>query len=98
MPLKPNISKLINSEVIGQLVTPQNTLVMPTAVQSTGEKPVIVPNRQPNVAPIKNVGTISPPLNQAPKGSAVNSIFNKNAAGTTSPFKAREMTCIPVPL
>ena len=50
------------SEVIGQFVTPQNTAVMPTAVQSVGDMPVSVPNRQPKAAPVKKEGTISPPL------------------------------------
>ena len=60
-PVQTN-SKLINSEVIGQFVTPQNTAVMPTAVQSVGDMPVSVPNRQPKAAPVKKEGTISPPL------------------------------------
>ena len=76
--------------VIGQFVTPQKTAAMPTAVQSVGEKPDRFPNRQPNAAPVKNDGTISPPLNPAPNVSskehfhkkgfradrAVNTLFN----------------------
>ena len=58
----PKSSKLIRSEEIGQLVTPQNTAVIPTAVQRVGEKPQMVPKRQPKLAPMKKVGTISPPL------------------------------------
>ena len=63
--------------MIGQFVTPQKTAAMPTAVQSVGEKPDRFPNRQPNAAPVKNDGTISPPLNPAPNVKAVKSIFIK---------------------
>ena len=34
---------------------------------------------QPNVAPVKKIGTISPPLKPAPRVSAVNSIFIRKA-------------------
>ena len=61
----------MSSDVIGQLVTPQNSEIMPTAVHSDGSKPVRLPNRHPNVAPMKKDGTISPPLKPAPRVSAV---------------------------
>ena len=83
MPSYPNSSKLIKSYVIGQFVTPQKTLIIPIAVQSDGEKSVIVPNKHPKAAPVKNEGTISPPLNPAPIVSAVKTIFNRNASGRT---------------
>ncbi len=50
---------------MGQFVTPQKTLTMPTAAQRLGEKPIRFPKRHPKVAPTKKVGTISPPLNPA---------------------------------
>ncbi len=73
--------KLMSRAVIGQFVTPQKTAAMPTAVQSVGEKPDRFPNRQPNAAPVKNDGTISPPLNPAPNVKAVKSIFIKRLPG-----------------
>ena len=74
----PNISIDRMNDVSGQLVTPQNTLTIPHAAHKVGEKPVNVPKRQPKLAPIKKVGTISPPLNPPPKVTAVNSIFKRN--------------------
>ena len=68
----------MSSDVIGQLVTPQNSEIMPTAVHSDGSKPVRLPNRHPNVAPMKKDGTISPPLKPAPRVSAVKMIFSRN--------------------
>ena len=52
---------------------------------------------QPKVAPVKKMGTISPPLKPAPKVSAVNSIFSRNAYGTASPLMAASMTAAPAP-
>ena len=58
----PKSSRQINSDVMGLLVTPQNTEPSPTAAHIDGDKPIIEPNTEPNEAPIKNDGTISPPL------------------------------------
>mgnify|MGYP007071178990 CR=1 FL=1 len=88
----------MSSDVIGQLVTPQNSEIMPTAVHSDGSKPVRLPNRHPNVAPMKKDGTISPPLKPAPRVSAVKMIFSRNASGLTEPSILLWMTLIPVPL
>ena len=88
----------MSSEVIGQFVTPQKTADMPTAVQSVGENPRTFPNRQPNAAPVKRDGTISPPLYPAPSVTAVKSIFKKNASGRTVPSMQRAMMLMPVPL
>ena len=62
MPSNPNNSKHIKREVIGQLVTPQNTAPIPTAAHKEGENPIRLPKRHPKDAPIKKDGTISPPL------------------------------------
>ena len=79
-------------------MTPQNTAVMPMAEQSVDEKPVRLPKRHPNAAPVKKEGTISPPLNPAPSVRAVKSIFMKNASGRTFPSKQCSMILMPVPL
>ncbi len=84
--------------MIGQFVTPQNSDVIPTAVQRVGEKPDRLPNRQPNDAPMQNDGTISPPLKPAPRVSAVKNIFKRNASGLTVPSMHFSMIFIPVPL
>ena len=44
------------------LTTPQNKAIIPTAAPKPGSIPIIFATAQPNVAPTKNVGTISPPL------------------------------------
>lgn len=78
---KPKSSNPIIMDASGELVTPQNMEIMAMAAQSEGEIPKIIPNKQPNVAPIVKEGTISPPLNPAPSVSAVNTIFQKKAVG-----------------
>ena len=62
IPSPPNSSMLRRSEVTGQFTTPQNSETSPSAAVNCGGSPNSVPNRLPNVAPIKNDGTISPPL------------------------------------
>ena len=57
----PNISKLRRRDANGQLVTPQNTQVIPIAAANGIFTCVIVANATPKVAPIKRDGTISPP-------------------------------------
>lgn len=79
MPPAPKSSKLIRIEVIGQFVTPQKSAISPTAAQTEGENPTIFPKRHQKVAPIKNVGTISPPRKPAPIVIAVKIIFNIKA-------------------
>ena len=96
-PLYPNNSKLISSDVIGQFVTPQNTAVIPTAAHNEGDMPRMCPARQPKVAPMKKLGTISPPLNPDSSVTAVNSILIRNATGTTFPAIALSITGIPAP-
>ena len=88
----------MSNEVIGQLVTPQKTLVIPTAAQRDGENPRILPKRQPKAAPVKKLGTISPPLKPAPSVSAVKIILRRKASGRTSPCIHPVMMSIPVPL
>ena len=82
---------------MGQFVTPQNTETMPMAAHSGALAPVRMANRQPNVAPVKNEGTISPPLKPAPMVSAVKRIFKRKANAAVSPCKARSMIFMPGP-
>ena len=63
----------------GLLVQPQNSATMPSAAPSCGGRPSSGAATQPNVAPVKRIGTISPPLKPAPRVSAVNSIFKRKA-------------------
>ena len=52
----------MSRDVIGLLVTPQKSAPIPTAAHKDGEKPIRLPNIDPKEAPMKKVGTISPPL------------------------------------
>ena len=80
------------------MVTPQKTALMPTAAQRDGAKPVRFPNRHPNVAPTKKLGTISPPLKPAPRVNAVRTILKKNAQVSVEPCMDEAIMSIPVPL
>ena len=53
IPEKPNSSHAINSEAIGQLVTPQKTADSPIAAAKAGGRPKREPATQPKVAPTK---------------------------------------------
>ena len=76
MPAISNISIARISDVIGQFVTPQNTLTMPQAAQSPAGRPKNPDKKLPSVAPIKSVGTISPPLKPPPSVREVKRIFS----------------------
>ena len=89
---------LKKTDATGQFTAPQNRHTSPTAAAKPGSSPSSPPKTQPNVAPIKNVGTISPPLKPALIVTAVKIIFSKNANGAASPFMAFSMMFIPAPL
>ena len=62
-------------DVIGLLVTPQNTLTIPHATHTGRGIWNIGARKEPSVAPITRDGTISPPLKPLPRVIAVNIIF-----------------------
>src|SRR5699024_9471738 len=97
MPFVPNSSAARINEVSGQFVTPQNSATIPTDALNDGEISAICPNRQPNVAPTKNEGTISPPLKPPPSVTAVKSILAKHAYHTTLPAIASVIVPVPSP-
>lgn len=61
MPAISNISIARISDVIGQFVTPQNTLTMAAGGTSPAGRPKNPDKKLPSVAPIKSVGTIHRP-------------------------------------
>ena len=61
-PLEPNSSMLKIIDATGQLTTPQNSAIRPSAAPKPGLNPKRLPKKQPKVEPMKKVGTISPPL------------------------------------
>ena len=82
---------------MGQLVTPQNSEPIPTAASRDAGKPKYAPIAVPKVAPIKSVGTISPPLYPQDNVKVVNIILSKNASRPMSaPVKHEAMTAEPV--
>ena len=80
----PNSSTESSTEASGQFTAPQKVATRQIAAANCAGTPRTGPIRQPNVAPIKKVGTISPPLKPADKVTAVKIIFNRKAAGFTS--------------
>ena len=57
--------------VIGLFVTPQNTAAIPHATTSGIGSPNIGARKLPSEAPTNMAGAISPPLNPAPRDTAV---------------------------
>lgn len=98
MPSAPKSSIDKNTEAIGQFTTPQNIDTKPIAAP----KPELSPNKddtaQPKVEPIKNVGTISPPLKPAEIVIAVKIILSKKSHVLALPDIAFEITSMPAPL
>lgn len=70
----PNNSNAIIRAETGQLVTPTNKAARPQAAHKDGANPAAIPTTHPKEAPMDMVGTISPPLNPAPRTMAVNTI------------------------
>ena len=79
MPTPANSSNPRTMEVRGQLVTPQKTAIMPAAAENSGGNPTSGPTVQPNVAPMKKAGTISPPRKPERRVRTVKRIFSRNA-------------------
>ena len=61
-PFVPKSSTASTAEAIGQFVTPPKNTVIPIAAQKPIGSPKTDANVAPRVAPMKNEGTISPPL------------------------------------
>lgn len=97
MPPPPNNSELKIKEVIGQFVTPQNKAINPRLAEKEAGRPISGPIMAPKVAPIKKEGTISPPLNPAPRVRVVKIIFKRKAKGNAFPRSAFSMIGIPAP-
>ena len=93
----PNISIESIKDVSGQFVTPQKTLTIPQAAHNPIGRPNIGARKLPRVAPIKRVGTISPPLKPPPKVTEVKSIFNRQAYHGREATKLFAMTLVPAP-
>ena len=73
---RPNSSNAITRLAKGHLVTPQKRDAIPIAAPRGAESPKYIAAAPPRAAPIKNVGTISPPLKPADTVITVKSSFN----------------------
>lgn len=93
----PNISTDIIKDVIGQLVTPQNTLTIPHAAHSPMGSPNKGARKLPRVAPTNSVGTISPPLKPPPRVAAVNIILRINTYHAQIVIKLDAIIGVPAP-
>lgn len=99
MPVPLNTSTDKKSGDRKELVAAPKTPIIPMAAPNCGGICNNVEAKHPNVAPIKKVGTTSPPLYPASSVMAVNKIFQMNATGEASPLRsALLMTSIPAPL
>ena len=79
MPLSiPKSSIPITVQAIGVWVAPEKTATNPSPAKKAIGKGTITDRALPKVAPTKNNGVTSPPLNPAPNVNPVNSIFNIN--------------------
>ena len=58
----PKSSTASTADAIGQFVTPPKNTIIPIAAQKPSGNPKTDANAAPSVAPMKNDGTISPPL------------------------------------
>ena len=86
-------------DATGQFTAPQKSATRPTAAAKPAGMPSSGPSTQPSVAPMKKVGTTSPPRKPQPRVTAVNSSLSTKAAGRASPsVMARAMTAVPAPL
>ena len=65
------------------MVTPQKRDAIPIAAPKGTGSPKYIEAAPPRAAPIKNVGTISPPLKPADMVITVKSSFKINASGAT---------------
>ncbi|MCY1551734.1 hypothetical protein D9M68_880840 [compost metagenome] len=66
----------ITVQASGVLVAPANTATKPIPASKACGKGIIKDNALPSVAPMKNKGVTSPPLNPADKVITVSNIFN----------------------
>ena len=71
---EPKSSTLRIIDAIGQLTAPQNIATSAIAAAKPAGMPSTGPSTQPSVAPMKKVGTISPPLKPKPMVTAVKTI------------------------
>ena len=80
----PKSSKLISSELSGQVVTPQNGATRPSAAEKGRAQPDEPPEKQPKVAPTKTWGRSRRPK-PAPMVTAVKRILSAKASGRVCP-------------
>ena len=84
MPMKiplsiPKSSIPIIVQAIGVCVAPEKTATNPIPAKRAMGKGTIRDKALPRVAPIKNSGVTSPPLNPAPSVNPVNNIFRRKS-------------------
>ena len=75
----PKSSALIIEQANGVLVDPENTPTNPNPANNIKGKGMYIDRKLVSVAPIKNKGVTSPPLNPMLKVNEVKIIFNKKS-------------------
>ena len=97
--VEPKSSMLRTMDATGQLTAPQNTQMSPIAAAKPAGMASSEPMTLQRVAPLKKVGTTSPPLKPQPMVIAVRMSFQKKASGFACPSSmARLIIFMPAPL
>ena len=95
---RPKISTPITMEAMAQCVAPANTATKPIPARSAMGSGINQIRILPSVAPIKNKGVTSPPLNPALKVKLVKSNFMAKSKFPAGDIKAFEIEGIPKPI
>ena len=97
-PSTPKSSKPIIVHAIGVLVAPENTATNPIPANRAIGNGINIDKALPKVAPIKNSGVTSPPLNPAASVNAVKAILIKKSAGGRGFWNDSKIVGIPKPI
>ena len=94
----PNNSIPISVHAIGVLVAPENTATKPMPANSAIGSGINHTNTLPRVAPIKNRGVTSPPLNPAPMVKVVKRSLSRKSRADWWFVNASTMVGMPNPM
>ena len=81
----------------GVLVAPEKTATKPIPAKSANGNGIQVANEFPNVAPVKNSGVTSPPLNPAPSVKLVKPVLANQSYQGSGVSKASRILGTPKP-
>ena len=94
----PNNSMPISVHAMGVLVAPENTATKPMPANNAIGSGITQTNTLPSVAPIKNRGVTSPPLNPAPRVKVVKRSLSRKSKANWWFVNASTMVGMPKPM